>query len=158
MANEAAGPWRLAASATYDDVIDPRELRNALGRPAPGGETTRPEPVVHTGLPPVSTVLVEVADGVATLTLRPGEAQRLSGAGRAGARGGVRALRRRRRRPRGRAHRHPPAFCSGADLSAGSPPSPGPTPASAPRACASMPSSGLQLVIAAVNGHALGSG
>ncbi len=28
--NEAAGPWRLASTATYDDVIDPRELRNAL--------------------------------------------------------------------------------------------------------------------------------
>ncbi|MDT0203219.1 carboxyl transferase domain-containing protein [Nocardioides sp. AE5] len=29
-ANEAAGPWRLAASVTYDEIIDPRELRNAL--------------------------------------------------------------------------------------------------------------------------------
>jgi methylmalonyl-CoA decarboxylase subunit alpha len=28
--NEAAGPWRLAGSLTYDEVIDPRELRNAL--------------------------------------------------------------------------------------------------------------------------------
>ena len=27
---EAAGPWRLAASVTYDEVVDPRELRNAL--------------------------------------------------------------------------------------------------------------------------------
>lgn len=30
VANENSGPWRLAASATYDEVIDPRELRNAL--------------------------------------------------------------------------------------------------------------------------------
>jgi acetyl-CoA carboxylase carboxyltransferase component len=30
VANEAAGPWRLAGTATYDDVIDPRELRNRL--------------------------------------------------------------------------------------------------------------------------------
>ncbi|CAM3343667.1 carboxyl transferase domain-containing protein [Nocardioides dubius] len=29
-ANEAAGPWRLASSVTYDEVIDPRETRNAL--------------------------------------------------------------------------------------------------------------------------------
>lgn len=28
--NESAGPWRLAGSVTYDDVVDPRELRNAL--------------------------------------------------------------------------------------------------------------------------------
>lgn len=28
--NESSGPWRLAGTATYDDVIDPRELRNAL--------------------------------------------------------------------------------------------------------------------------------
>ncbi|MEO9221503.1 MAG: carboxyl transferase domain-containing protein, partial [Mycobacteriaceae bacterium] len=28
--NEAAGPWRLAGTVTYDEVIDPRELRNAL--------------------------------------------------------------------------------------------------------------------------------
>ncbi|WP_216653903.1 acyl-CoA carboxylase subunit beta [Nocardioides sp. zg-DK7169] len=53
LANEAGGPWRLAASATYDEVIDPRELRNALlaglrlARPHP-----RPEPVVHTGYLP----------------------------------------------------------------------------------------------------------
>jgi methylmalonyl-CoA decarboxylase subunit alpha len=30
LAAEGSGPWRLAATATYDDVIDPRELRNAL--------------------------------------------------------------------------------------------------------------------------------
>jgi acetyl-CoA carboxylase carboxyltransferase component len=28
--NESAGPWRLAGSVAYDEVIDPRELRNAL--------------------------------------------------------------------------------------------------------------------------------
>ncbi len=30
VAAEGSGPWRLASTATYDDVIDPRELRNAL--------------------------------------------------------------------------------------------------------------------------------
>ncbi|MFT4082136.1 MAG: carboxyl transferase domain-containing protein [Nocardioides sp.] len=30
VANEAGGPWRLAGTVSYDDVIDPRELRNAL--------------------------------------------------------------------------------------------------------------------------------
>ncbi len=29
---EQAGPWRMAAGMTYDDVIDPRDLRNALLR------------------------------------------------------------------------------------------------------------------------------
>ena len=29
---QAAGPWRMADMMTYDDVIDPRELRNALIR------------------------------------------------------------------------------------------------------------------------------
>jgi len=29
-AAEDAGPWKLASEASYDDVIDPRELRNAL--------------------------------------------------------------------------------------------------------------------------------
>ncbi|QDQ98896.1 acetyl-CoA carboxylase carboxyltransferase subunit [Tomitella fengzijianii] len=28
--HEASGPWQLAQTATYDDVIDPRELRNRL--------------------------------------------------------------------------------------------------------------------------------
>lgn len=28
--NEASGPWRLASTSTWDDVVDPRELRNAL--------------------------------------------------------------------------------------------------------------------------------
>jgi acetyl-CoA carboxylase carboxyltransferase component len=42
--HEAGGPWALAATATYDDVIDPRELRNALlaglrtACGSPGGE------------------------------------------------------------------------------------------------------------------------
>jgi acetyl-CoA carboxylase carboxyltransferase component len=31
-ANELAGPWRTASSMAFDDVIDPRELRNALIR------------------------------------------------------------------------------------------------------------------------------
>lgn len=28
--NETAGPWKLASSVIYDEIIDPRELRNAL--------------------------------------------------------------------------------------------------------------------------------
>lgn len=53
VANEAAGPWRLAASATYDDVVDPRELRNALlAGLRLAGRVDRPEPVVHTGYLP----------------------------------------------------------------------------------------------------------
>jgi acetyl-CoA carboxylase carboxyltransferase component len=31
-AQEAAGPWRIASSLGFDDVIDPRGLRNALLR------------------------------------------------------------------------------------------------------------------------------
>ena len=27
---QRSGPWAMAAGMTYDDVIDPRELRNAL--------------------------------------------------------------------------------------------------------------------------------
>ena len=52
VANEASGPWRLASSATYDDVIDPRELRNAVLdalRLARGREATPVAPVAHTG-------------------------------------------------------------------------------------------------------------
>ena len=30
--DQDAGPWRMAAGMVYDDVIDPRELRNALLR------------------------------------------------------------------------------------------------------------------------------
>ena len=29
---QQSGPWGMAAGMTYDDVIDPRELRNALIR------------------------------------------------------------------------------------------------------------------------------
>jgi acetyl-CoA carboxylase carboxyltransferase component len=29
-ARQTGGPWQMAAGLTYDDVIDPRELRNAL--------------------------------------------------------------------------------------------------------------------------------
>jgi acetyl-CoA carboxylase carboxyltransferase component len=27
---QASGPWAMAAGLTYDDIIDPRELRNKL--------------------------------------------------------------------------------------------------------------------------------
>lgn len=53
--NEAAGPWRLAGSVTYDEVIDPRQLRNALlgglrlARGRQGGEVA---PVQRTGYLP----------------------------------------------------------------------------------------------------------
>lgn len=49
---EASGPWRAARMLTYDDVIDPRQLRNALlsGLRTAGGRRTGPvEPVRHTG-------------------------------------------------------------------------------------------------------------
>ncbi len=52
VANEAAGPWRLASSATYDDVIDPRELRNAVIdalRLARGRQAEPVAPVAHVG-------------------------------------------------------------------------------------------------------------
>ena len=29
-ASQAAGPWGMAAGMAYDDIIDPRELRNAI--------------------------------------------------------------------------------------------------------------------------------
>jgi acetyl-CoA carboxylase carboxyltransferase component len=46
---QRSGPWRMAAGMTYDEVIDPRELRNALiaglelaaGRVAAGSEAER---------------------------------------------------------------------------------------------------------------------
>ncbi|ORI20702.1 acetyl-CoA carboxylase carboxyltransferase subunit [Rhodococcus sp. 1163] len=50
--NEASGPWRAAGMLTYDDVIDPRELRNALLaglRVAGGRRTGAVEPIRHTG-------------------------------------------------------------------------------------------------------------
>jgi methylmalonyl-CoA decarboxylase subunit alpha len=48
---QRSGPWRMAAGMTYDDVIDPRELRNALiaglelcaGRVAAGASGARSE-------------------------------------------------------------------------------------------------------------------
>jgi acetyl-CoA carboxylase carboxyltransferase component len=49
---EASGPWRAAGMLAYDDVIDPRQLRNALlaGLRTAGGRRTGPvEPVRHTG-------------------------------------------------------------------------------------------------------------
>lgn len=52
---EAAGPWRLAASVTYDEVVDPRELRNALlaGLRLAAARLTGPaEPVTRTGYLP----------------------------------------------------------------------------------------------------------
>lgn len=55
VASEAAGPWRSAGSLSYDDVIDPRELRNALvaGLARAAGRGTGPvEPVRHTGYLP----------------------------------------------------------------------------------------------------------
>ena len=53
--NEAAGPWRLAGSATYDEVIDPRELRTALlaGLRTAGARLTGPvAPVERVGYLP----------------------------------------------------------------------------------------------------------
>lgn len=53
--SEGAGPWRLAGSATYDEVIDPRELRNALLaglRLASRRLDAAPEPVTRTGYLP----------------------------------------------------------------------------------------------------------
>ena len=53
--NEAAGPWRLAGTVTYDEVIDPRELRNALLaglRLARGRQSAAVAPVQHTGYLP----------------------------------------------------------------------------------------------------------
>jgi len=52
---EASGPWRLAGSMTYDEVIDPRELRNAvllaLARSRADREGSY-SPVVHRGYLP----------------------------------------------------------------------------------------------------------
>lgn len=53
--NEAAGPWRLAGTVTYDNVIDPRELRNELLgalRLSSGRESEPASPVMHTGYLP----------------------------------------------------------------------------------------------------------
>jgi len=53
--NERGGPWRLAGAVTYDDVIDPRELRNAVLaalRLAANRRRQPTEPVRHTGYLP----------------------------------------------------------------------------------------------------------
>lgn len=50
--NESSGPWRLAGAGIYDEVIDPRQLRNALLaglRLARGRQEGPVEPVRHTG-------------------------------------------------------------------------------------------------------------
>lgn len=53
--NEASGPWQLASTVTYDQIIDPRQLRNALLgglRMARSRENTPVEPVRHFGYLP----------------------------------------------------------------------------------------------------------
>lgn len=53
--NEMSGPWRLAASVTYDEVIDPRQLRNRLldGLRLAAARLEGPvQPVTHTGYLP----------------------------------------------------------------------------------------------------------
>lgn len=53
--NENSGPWRLAGTVTYDEVIDPRQLRNALLgglRMARGREPAPVEPIRHIGYLP----------------------------------------------------------------------------------------------------------
>ena len=48
-------PWRLASTVTYDEIIDPRQLRNALLQGlwlAHGREQARPEPVRQVGYLP----------------------------------------------------------------------------------------------------------
>lgn len=50
--NESQGPWKLAGSVSYDEVIDPRELRNALLAALTVSSTrlsAPAEPVNHTG-------------------------------------------------------------------------------------------------------------
>jgi acetyl-CoA carboxylase carboxyltransferase component len=41
---QQSGPWDMAAGMTYDDVIDPRELRNALIQGLDLAEARRAEP------------------------------------------------------------------------------------------------------------------
>lgn len=50
--NESAGPWRLAGSATYDAVIDPRQLRNELLAGLRVARLPVPEPVLRSGYMP----------------------------------------------------------------------------------------------------------
>ncbi|MGA4539390.1 acyl-CoA carboxylase subunit beta [Uniformispora flossi] len=55
VANESSGPWRSANSLSYDDVIDPRELRNALlaGLDRAAARTAEPPaPVTRVGYLP----------------------------------------------------------------------------------------------------------
>ncbi|MDI2124519.1 acyl-CoA carboxylase subunit beta [Yinghuangia seranimata] len=55
VANEASGPWRSANALSYDDVIDPAELRDVLleGLARARARTEGPvEPVTHTGYLP----------------------------------------------------------------------------------------------------------
>ncbi|WP_300681888.1 carboxyl transferase domain-containing protein [Nocardioides sp.] len=52
---QASGPWQLAATATYDDIIDPRELRTALLdglRTLGSRRAAAPEPVSRVGYLP----------------------------------------------------------------------------------------------------------
>jgi acetyl-CoA carboxylase carboxyltransferase component len=50
---EESGPWQLASSVTYDEVIDPRELRNAvLDGLRLAGCDLHPEPPRRTGYLP----------------------------------------------------------------------------------------------------------
>ena len=50
--NESAGPWRLAGTATYDAVIDPRQLRNAILAGLRVARTPAAEPVLRAGYLP----------------------------------------------------------------------------------------------------------
>lgn len=50
--NESAGPWRLAGTATYDAVIDPRQLRNAILDGLRLARTPVAEPVLRAGYLP----------------------------------------------------------------------------------------------------------
>ena len=53
--DQAGGPWSSAESMAYDEVIDPRELRNALLAGlalSEGREAQAPEPARHTGIRP----------------------------------------------------------------------------------------------------------
>ncbi|MGW0659902.1 acyl-CoA carboxylase subunit beta [Streptodolium elevatio] len=55
VANEASGPWRSANALSYDDVVEPAELRNVLlaGLARAGERLTGPvEPITHTGYLP----------------------------------------------------------------------------------------------------------
>ncbi len=54
-AAESAGPWKLASETSYDDVIDPREVRNVLLRElarARRSETSHARPIRRTGYMP----------------------------------------------------------------------------------------------------------